>query len=327
MAKKELDFVKKPIMQGYLHYAYTFGIFETDYKRFAPFIFNNYIMLGYDSESTNSVDHPYSWELLTEPLYWKQFEKDVFRDWKEDMEQFINGRIDAGWYLWFWLDEFYIPHRAAYKKVHFNHSMLIYGYDDEKKIYDVMGFDEESNYCHTTVSLQDIINSDPIGVSCITPNLELDIKIMPQQIVDSITDFLHPQNIGTRYYQWRIRSVNFIFGIDGERAYCDEFYKQSRGEKEKTFIPCHVIWENKKLMKKRIEYLLENGFMSDETLILKYKPIVDKAFNLKNNYLRFFVGDKRVTPKTLSNDIDELIALEKEILPLVSNDIKKTCKL
>lgn len=325
--KKKLPFVEKPIMNGYLHYAYTFGIFETLYDRFAPFIFNNYIQLDYEPNTLNSIDHPYSWELLTEPLFWKQFEKDIFRDWKEDMDQFIVGRINAGWYLWFWVDEYYIPHRAAYHFRHFNHSMMIYGYDSDAGTYDVIGFDEENNYRPTTVTLKDIINSNPIGLSCITPNLELEIKINPQQIVDSLTDFINPENVSTRYYQWKIEKVNFIFGVDGERAMCNSFEEQNEGKTDKSFIPCYVIWENKKLMKLRIEYLLEHGYMRDKTLVEKYLPIVNKANHLKNDYMKFFVGDRRMTPKILSDDIEELIELEKKIIPMIISDIKSTCKI
>ncbi len=73
----------------------------------------------------------------------------------------INIAITNGRPVVLWIDCFYSPVRVdAYNKRHFEHCILIYGYDDTKKVYSVIEHRHRDNlsYEKKLISYQDIIN-------------------------------------------------------------------------------------------------------------------------------------------------------------------------
>lgn len=57
-----------------------------------------------------------------------------------DIHCFLKKSIQHEYYVDLDLDEFYVQNRSAFGKVHYNHENLIYGYDDEKRVYYLLGY-------------------------------------------------------------------------------------------------------------------------------------------------------------------------------------------
>jgi hypothetical protein len=53
------------------------------------------------------------------------------------------------WVFVNWIDEYYIPERTRYKRDHFKHDLLVYGYDDENKMFTVIGYGVNRHYRKT----------------------------------------------------------------------------------------------------------------------------------------------------------------------------------
>ncbi|GEM_PF-1446662 len=73
----------------------------------------------------------------------------------------INNAISKGRPVVLWIDCFYSPVRVdAYNKRHFEHCILIYGYDNTKRVYNVIEHRHRDNlsYEKKLISYQDIIN-------------------------------------------------------------------------------------------------------------------------------------------------------------------------
>ena len=145
--EKELDFVEPEVMT-YDYELYPLGIMKAHGERYKEWMLSNYIQLNcheniardkevflafYDDSGMKS---PF---LKVEKLLWS-----VTRSMGYDMKAFFRKCIDLECYIFLKIDEFYIPHRWAYRKHRFLHDNLIIGYDDENFI--VLGYDE-NNEC------------------------------------------------------------------------------------------------------------------------------------------------------------------------------------
>lgn len=60
-----------------------------------------------------------------------------------DIVGFIKNKIDSGFYVSIYVDEYYLPQKGSYKKHHFVHPSLLYGYDENNKRFLAVGFDSE----------------------------------------------------------------------------------------------------------------------------------------------------------------------------------------
>lgn len=71
------------------------------------------------------------------------------RTTQKSLNKFIHRimkLIDKGVYVLVGLDEYYMPSRPSYGINHFNHNVLIYGYDSEKQEFLIQGYSERDIY-------------------------------------------------------------------------------------------------------------------------------------------------------------------------------------
>ena len=105
----------------------------------------------------------------------------------------LHWNISHGYYVNMCLDEFYVPDRAKYQRGHYNHYNLFYGYDDEEKLYYIMGYGKKGSPIISTIPFSmisyEIINNENIvrykyAINEIT-HFEFDIKrlmLCPSQL-------------------------------------------------------------------------------------------------------------------------------------------------
>lgn len=67
---------------------------------------------------------------------------------EDNIITYIHENIDRGYYVILHLDEYDLPNKWAYKKEHFVHSSLIYGYDISKKLIYLISFDDQMTFKH-----------------------------------------------------------------------------------------------------------------------------------------------------------------------------------
>lgn len=62
---------------------------------------------------------------------------------KIDFSKLVKTYLSNGIYLDVYINEFYIKNRKAYNSYKYYHSNLIYGYDDDREIFNIMGYDSQ----------------------------------------------------------------------------------------------------------------------------------------------------------------------------------------
>ena len=64
--------------------------------------------------------------------------------------EFITDKIDLGYYVTVYVDEYHLPGKSSYNTSHFVHPSLIYGYDNKDKKLMAIGFDAEGIFRELT---------------------------------------------------------------------------------------------------------------------------------------------------------------------------------
>ena len=112
--------------------------------------FMNYLQLIYSDIDSNGVWLDYfmfpkkgmdaSYQYFCHFLDTTYIKLDEYLEIFHNIHDFIKWNISKLIYVNICLDEFYILDRNAYQKEHFNHFNLFYGYDDEKQLYYILGY-------------------------------------------------------------------------------------------------------------------------------------------------------------------------------------------
>lgn len=119
----------------------------------------------------------------------------------------IKNKIDEGFYVFLCVNEKYIPERKAYQSYNYRHEILIYGYDENKKIFQTIAYNKNEVY------VPQEINMDTIKIAFLKNKSEhffkfYPIKIKPFYIFDTlniekirkdIADFLSPRKANKGY--------------------------------------------------------------------------------------------------------------------------------
>ncbi len=74
----------------------------------------------------------------------------ILTDCNININQVITHSLMRDNYMVCHLDEFYVPSRPSYQKEHYFHENMIYGFDNNKKEYDILGYDHKGVFFNSS---------------------------------------------------------------------------------------------------------------------------------------------------------------------------------
>lgn len=199
---------------------------------------------------------------------------------------YIKQAVDNGWYVYTEADMFYIDESDSYGEWHYQHDMLIHGYD-ENNLYIYM-------YNKTKLTSRKVSFAHFIEGYCsehcdyseyksratlYKPN-DLTCKVNLTKIRNHIHDYLNGTETFAREYPHIFHPDSL--SLNGIRTY-DEFsnlieYALERGYKDLRKTDLYCLYEHKSVMKDRVVYLRENGYLkADDELIEAFDRIKHNA--------------------------------------------------
>lgn len=145
--KRKVLKLGNPIQDTYNYDAYTFAILDGNSDNYLPWVFSNYILVMANGDSSEKGDVFLRFadcESLKTGLVNRQLLSwSAFSQLGLDINEIVRKFIDQEYYAYFQVDEYYIPETFCYQKEHFVHDIMIYGYDTEKQIFYVCGYNKE----------------------------------------------------------------------------------------------------------------------------------------------------------------------------------------
>lgn len=330
MDSKKLPFVDPPIT-GRLHIAFPLGIMLNNdncwdwyYSRYIQLMCNTVTIE--DNRYTDLMDLDFVVDYLWWRNCWLDGEvipvKKLINRYSIDLHEFIMESIDEGYYLYTMLNEFFVPERYYYGKKNFDHDNIIYGYNRQERTYNVIAYNDREVYSRNQVTFDDLhkgfmeTSGDQWFVRSKMKNkksYELNIKLIHNSLKEYINSS-PPLDFCLE---------NIAFGLE-TFDYIKKYLISWQGDYDVR--PLHTMWEHKKCMTMRIDYLHENNYLShidkyyDKGLLLQ-----KKLFAQRNNLLKCNLGGKRVSNKLLEA-LDEIKLLDQEYMSLIAEDLYETNK-
>ncbi len=302
MSKVLLPLQVPPVVT-YLHHAYPLSIMMEDPKSPA-WLYSHYIQLYFPIWEQNRMhatdfnfyhyNYPLAGQYISPFIYHKQFSMKMIQKYGT-LRDYVIDSIDQLDYVSVNCDEYYIPHRSAYMKRHHIHNNMIYGYDLETREYYIYGYDENGTFRNTKVSFQQFeesaMPSEHFDVSWYDmvmtysrwdAHFEFDIE----PVIELLKDYVLGRDTSLRY-GIRMFPTNKKFGKDVYPMFMQYLQAVQAGAMELDIRPFHLLWEHKKLMLDRIQYLIENGLLEKDSELHEAYATVERAcFGIRGDVLK-----------------------------------------
>lgn len=142
--RKEVKVTLQKDINAYLYVALPLCVILAEEKLF-PWYYENYIEIVYTTMKFFQLEY-----LGTDLLSFANFANvldimpfsNKLLDNSNSIVKILTNNIDNGYCAYIFFDEFFLPDKEAYKKYHFYHESLIYGYDDNIKKLMAIAFDK-----------------------------------------------------------------------------------------------------------------------------------------------------------------------------------------
>ncbi len=324
MSSKALPITIPPII-GYTVHAYPLTVAFSS-EKCLPWFFSNYIQLVSNTEYDGifldfltlcNILNGNRWiDFLFPGIPWLNcysIEDFVITKCNLDINSLIKAALDENNYLVLFLDEFHIPNRRTFQRSSFFHENFIYGYDTDTKTYDILGFDERRLFSSGKISFQDLEQAymsnhlnNPVASSIrqmkIDNNYFYDLDL--QLISDSLLDYINSRNTCYVYNSIRNPRKNCVYGISIYNELIKYFELLYNDNIRYDIRPVHILWEHKKCMLLRLEYLSKRYSEAElYDIYERYTVIEQKCLSIRQSLIKYSISKQ---PSLISNIISTL---------------------
>ena len=242
----------------------------------------------------------------------------------EKFTDYIEYQINHGYYVEPCLDNYYFKFTSHYQKRHFIHTTFIYGYDNEKKQAYISDFFDGQKYARQVVSY-DEINKSIENIDYLInlykfqdAQYNFNPKLMNLYLEDYINseDSLHKFEFS---YQEHNRGV--LYGLNFYDYIIDNI---CNGRESIDIRPFHILFDHKRLMKIRLEYLYSRNTYDNEEiqrLLLQNNDLINLSKLIRNLAIKYNVRNNTEILQSLKGKCKILKSLD---YALVSQILKCT---
>ena len=177
-----LEFNTNPPVNTYNHHAFGTGIITT-VPGGMNWLYNNYIQLVYYPEYGKFSFDFYMDYIYCQPVFDREHIHDeTVKALGIDVMDYITEGILSGKYVIMCVNEYYIPDREAYRTYSFRHNLLIYGYDDRRKVYKTAGYNAAGHFDVQEIDRKTIKKASPDNITLLKFRDNYDFSLKPEWI-------------------------------------------------------------------------------------------------------------------------------------------------
>lgn len=330
------NILEKPLIRTYQYNAFAESIMGC-HRDYQEWLAGNYvqIMVCEDFENSINVIEYLAGSIFGGcPLLDNQGKrKSEIMESYESCVEYLDSALKQGYYIYTFVDEYYIPNRVSYGKNHFEHDILLYGREQEAFVY--IGYDALGNYTKGMLSTEQFYqamqtdNMCLIMVSLNSSEYKFDIEkfiFMLKQYVcaedsrQNLDVYLDMSKYNAYFYDSKLHKP-LSFGssvyepLERLIAYYDEagaFY---------DWRVLHLLHEHKQAMYHKLKYLGDKKYLENSAhILMQYKEIVDRAALIENLGLKYQITRAGRVSKEIRRNILEL-QREEEILGRVLDSL------
>ncbi|AIQ49403.1 hypothetical protein R70723_28615 [Paenibacillus sp. FSL R7-0273] len=251
---------------------------------------------------------------------------------QHDLRMEIISKINEGYYFYSFVDEYYIPHRQAYKKFHNTHDLLITGYDLLNNRFHIIGFNERMQYAESDVSFEDFMKALKFSEAGYSSYLKMkenvDYSFDKAKVIDKLEDYLFSNNCAGKLSAYdfddrtehmknlnhNLSSQNWGYGVDVYTQLNLFFDALIANEIRFDIRPLHCLWEHKKCMFDRIHFFFQRHMIHDSEIVNSYQKVVAQADVIRSLTMKYMLTNEISILNRIKSIIDELRINEINIL-------------
>ena len=329
-----LPLEKNPWIQAYQIRNFELGILQEK----QPWVFCNYINCYYDKKAKDKFCYcaplgRYGEKENVSIVQKFRFDKSIFDLEAIEFLEWAKELLSNNWYIMGLFDEYYIPAKASYMKYHFRHSLLIYGYDDDKDSFYAIGYNKNRKYEPHTLTYKEYLSAisvdfdrekeayydfciDKIEFDAFKLNPEFNFEFDWKELYTSLCDYINSTDS-------RNNKKDVVFGVDCGVEFSK--YISNLTPKSIDIRYSRFFMELKDIMVKRLEYLCSIECIT-ENIVATYKEIAEMQQNIHMMFIKYSMTGNNKIIDQMTLKMNTIIEKEKEILPIIRDKIYLFCK-
>lgn len=278
----ELDLNSNPPVKTYNHHAFGTGIITTTPEGM-NYIYNNYIQLVYYPKAGKFSFEFYMDYIYCHPVFDREsITQETFDAMGMDAMSYITNAILAGKYVVMCVNEYYIPDREAYLSYSFMHNILIYGYDEKKKVFLTAGYNADGHFATQALDRKIIKKASPKYIILLRRRDDYDYVLKPEWIRYQIDAYYGKRE------QPPLGAYTAPGRYIGEEAISLMMRDMSAALDDLSLLdvrPFTLLEEHGRLMLERVRILCETGFSSDAEVAYWEQEYDRRKILLKRIYM------------------------------------------
>jgi len=334
---KRLAINDKPEILSYSSHAKTLAILSTD-KHYEAWFHSNYIQLICEKDFKDKGIHldfylgpskDFNFYVNNPWLYSQTIKKEMVNHLTDNITEFVISCIDRNYYVDLHLDQHFVAKDPSFhfEPHQFYHDTLVFGYNRSEQYFDILGynpfykslkisfsdFDSAYRNCpiekwYTVLYLYHYEKKRPGSQS---KDYILDVT----WIADSLKGYLNSTDHTRLFAMFDSGRNNLAFGMDVYHYYKLNF---KSGDFWEDIRPLYVLWEHKKCMLSRIQYLYDHHYLIQSSyayLKVQFEEIKNLAEFIKVTQLKALISkDNKIIEKIIFNCLDEIASKEHKAI-------------
>lgn len=308
---KKLNVIENPYITSRASTAFQLGAIQSSPQYSDAWLCSEFINLRYLPEDKIRCDflHKDFW-FNKAKIFTRQsllFSKETLGFKSFDVIKYITSAIDFGKYVTGDFNAYYIPNKIEYQTINKRDTYLIYGYDCFNENFYLLG-DTVNGYLSHEVRFVDYIKSisnrddGMFNINIMEYNPDFLFKFSKEKLKNNLINYIYSQDSDVFY-----DVATPIYGLAAiEKLKNDVLVDYGLGNilTDKSFI---VLFEHKKLMLMRLQYLKEYTDIKVEPLIELYEEVLNISKMILSKLDKFKEYRKLKSYSEIIDLLDELI--------------------
>lgn len=249
--------------------------------------------------------------------------------------------IEKGYYIQTFLNEGEIPGTyMCSHKIHALNEQLFYGYNLEEKVFYITVFNEKDHFSESVISfeaLKKVFFSDKCrelveqcewlcvgkkyGMNLFKFKEYVKYEFNLNVVINSLEDYVNASNSAENLSWLTQEKKDFVFGVDVYKSLID--WLNLHNNEPVDIRSVFELWDHKKIMYDRIEFLINKGFLTEKKYLEEYRKIVDLSNDVRLLIIKYNIIRKRELIDRIINTLNELKNKEVPILENLIADLKR----
>jgi amino acid adenylation domain-containing protein/non-ribosomal peptide synthase protein (TIGR01720 family) len=220
-----------------------------------------------------------------------------------DVVKFLMKRINFGYYSIVCMDEYYLPDKANYKKKHYVHQSLIYGYDSAQRRFMGIGFNSEHLFSkmffdYDTLAVAFKESAKYYGESAPWSERGVIQLIAPvdfpgtypydaRNFLNELESFIFSKGEDWKIYSLQHHRHQVKFGFEVYDEVVQSLRDLLNGKVTMDYRVVHLLYEQKKSICRNIKYVIDRNHLTVELehLLDRYNRIIDRFNDVRTRFL------------------------------------------